>query len=226
MSKPTPVVRSRSFPSLTAMRQGLMSCAACGLLCSSAARAGACCCPRCGASLHMRKPHSVSRTWAFLIAAYILYIPANLLPIMETRSLLDDQEDTIMSGVIFLWTTGSWPLALVVFFASIVIPLLKLITLTALTISVQRKSTWQPHRRASLFRLIDLIGRWSMLDIYVLTVLVALVQMKSFATVNAGPGAISFGAVVVLTLFAANSFDPRFIWDYVKTDDDRSPRTA
>jgi len=211
---------------VTAARRGLMSCGACGLLCAPPKAGGNCHCPRCGAAVHVRKPHSISRTWAFLIAAYILYIPANLLPIMETRSLFGAQGDTIMSGVVFLWVSGSWPLALLVFFASIVIPMLKLLALTILTISVQRKSNWQPHQRASLYRFVELVGRWSMLDIYVATLLVALVQFKSFATIQAGPGAVAFGAVVVLTLLSANSFDPRYIWDFVKTDDDRSPHTA
>lgn len=205
----------------TALRLGLLSCSACGLLCAPAKKAGVSHCPRCGARLHLRKPNSISRTWAFLIAAYILYIPANLLPIMETRSLFGDQGDTIMSGVVFLWLSGSWPLALLVFCASIVIPMLKLLSLTMLAISVQRKSSWQPHQRASLYRFVDLVGRWSMLDIYVVTLLVALVQLKTFAAIQAGPGAIAFGAVVVLTLLSANSFDPRFIWDFVKSNDDR-----
>lgn len=209
----------------TALRRGLLSCNACGLLCAPTAHADACRCPRCGARLNARKPNSIARTWAFLIAAYIMYIPANLMPIMETRSLFGDQGDTIMSGVVFLWLTGSWPLALLVFCASIVIPMLKLLSLTILTISVQRKSSWQPHQRASLYRFVDLVGRWSMLDIYVVTLLVALVQLKSFAAIQAGPGAIAFGAVVVLTLLSANSFDPRFIWDFVKTNNDRSSET-
>jgi paraquat-inducible protein A len=174
----------------------------------------------------LRKPNSIARTWAFLIAAYILYIPANLMPIMETRSLFGDQGDTIMSGVVYLWLSGSWPLALLVFCASIVVPMLKLLSLTMLAISVQRRSAWQPHQRASLYRFVDLVGRWSMLDIYVVTLLVALVQLKSFAAIQAGPGAIAFGAVVVLTLLSANSFDPRFIWDFVKINDDRPPKNS
>jgi paraquat-inducible protein A len=223
MSDTTLIAPSRTS---TALGRGLLSCSACGLLCAPGKKADACHCPRCGARLSLRKPNSIARTWAFLIAAYILYIPANLLPIMETRSLFGDQGDTIMSGVVFLWVSGSWPLALVVFFASIVIPMLKLLSLTILTISVQRKSNWQPHQRASLYRFVDLVGRWSMLDIYVVTLLVALVQLKSFAAIQAGPGAIAFGAVVVLTLFSANSFDPRFIWDFSKTDDDRPPQAT
>jgi len=210
----------------TALRSGLLSCTACGLLCAPSSQDNACRCPRCGARLNARKPNSIARTWAFLIAAYIMYIPANLMPIMETRSLFGEQNDTIMSGVVFLWLSGSWPLALLVFCASIFVPLLKLFSLTVLTISVQRKSTWHPHQRAKLYRFVDLIGRWSMLDIYVVTLLVALVQLKSFAAIQAGPGAMAFGAVVVLTLLSANSFDPRFIWDFVKTTDDRSNQTT
>lgn len=208
---------------VTAAQSGLLSCPACGLLSAAPKReigAGqAACCPRCDAAIYTRKPNSIRRTWAFLAAAYILYIPANLLPIMVTSEIFSlPQSDTIMSGIVYLWLNGNWPLGLLVFFASIIIPLLKLVALTILTISVQRKSSWQPHQRASLYRFVDFVGRWSMLDIYVATLLVALVQFKSFALVQIGPGAVAFGAVVVLTLLAANSFDPRYIWDYVKTD--------
>jgi paraquat-inducible protein A len=155
----------------------------------------------------------VARTWALLIAAGIMYVPANLLPMMETRSLFGSQDDTIMSGVIYLWTSGSWDLALVVFIASIMVPLMKLIALTLLLVSVQRRSVWQPVQRTRLYRLVELVGRWSMLDIYVVTILAALVQIGSLATIKAGPAAMAFGAVVVLTMFAAMQFDPRLIWD-------------
>jgi paraquat-inducible protein A len=155
----------------------------------------------------------VSRSWALLIAAYILYIPANLLPIMETSSLFGAEKDTILSGVIFLWHSGSWDLALVVFIASIMVPLLKLMALTVLLVSVQRRSVWRPVQRTRLYRLVELVGRWSMLDIYVVTVLAALVQIGSLATIKAGPAVVPFGAVVVLTMFAAQQFDPRLIWD-------------
>jgi paraquat-inducible protein A len=206
----------------TAADAGLLSCPACALV-SRPPRGAAnvfamssAQCPRCGAGLHPRKPDSIVRTWAFLIGAYVLYIPANALPIMDTSSLFDAQRDTILSGAVYLWTTGSWGTALIVFIASIVTPLLKLFALTALVISVQRKSTWQPHRRAQLYRVVSLVGRWSMLDIFVVTVLVALVQLQSVAVITAGPGAFAFGAVVVLTMLAAFSFDPRLIWDPVK----------
>jgi paraquat-inducible protein A len=159
------------------------------------------------------KPGSLSRTWAFLVAAVILYIPANVLPVMHTEWLSGSEDDTILSGVIYLWSSGSWPLALVVFVASISVPLLKIATLGYLAASVQLGSTWQPRRRARLYRLVELIGRWSMLDIYVTAILVALVQAKALATIHAGPGALAFAAVVVLTMLAAMSFDPRLIWD-------------
>jgi paraquat-inducible protein A len=208
------------------MDAGLLSCPACELVSrppreaaddflSATAR-----CPRCGAGIHPRKPDSIGRTWAFLLAAYVLYIPANALPIMDTSSLFDAQQDTILSGVVYLWTTGSWVTALIVFIASIVTPLLKLFTLSGLVISVQRKSAWQPHRRAQLYRVVSLVGRWSMLDIFVVTVLVALVQLQSIAVITAGPGALAFGAVVVLTMFAALSFDPRLIWDAARATHD------
>lgn len=170
-------------------------------------------CPRCGSLLHFRKPASVVRCWSLLVAAYILYIPANLLTIMETGSLFDYRRDTIMSGIIHLWKTGSWMIAVIVFIASVTIPLLKLISLTLLLVSVHRRSLWRPRERTRLYRLIELVGRWSMLDIYVVTLLAALVQLGALATVKAGPGAVAFGAVVVLTMLASMQFDPRLIWD-------------
>ena len=118
-----------------------------------------------------------------------------------------------MSGVLYLWHSGSWDLALVVFIASIMVPLLKLIAMTLLLVSVQRRSVWQPLQRTRLYRIVEFVGRWSMLDIYVVTILAALVQIGSLATIKAGPAALAFGAVVVLTMFSALQFDPRLIWD-------------
>ena len=132
---------------------------------------------------------------------------------MQTSSLFGAQDDTIMSGIIYLWHSGSWDLALVVFIASIMVPLLKLIAMTVLLVSVQRRSVWQPMQRTKLYRIVELVGRWSMLDIYVVAILAALVKIGALATINAGPGALAFGAVVVLTMFAAMEFDPRLIWD-------------
>lgn len=170
-------------------------------------------CPRCGAALHFRKPASVSRSWALLIAAVILYVPANVLPMMKTSSLFGSQSDTILSGVVYFWTSGSWYLALIIFFASIMVPLLKMLALALLLVSVQLRTRWQPVQRARLYRLVEFVGRWSMLDIYVVAVIVALVQLKALATIQPGAGAAAFGAVVVLTMFSAMAFDPRLIWD-------------
>ena len=203
----------------TAARFGLVTCHGCGLLLKSDHVAEARC-SRCGCTLHDRKPNSLASSWAFVIAAVILYIPANLLPIMETSSLFGSQADTIMSGVVYLWRSGSWYLALVVFIASILVPMAKLIALILLLVSVQLHSRWQPLQRAKLYRMVELVGRWSMLDVYVVTLLVALVQLDALATIRPGPGALAFGAVVVLTLFAAMSFDPRLIWDSLEQDHD------
>jgi paraquat-inducible protein A len=198
---------------LSAAAQGYCSCHVCNLVSRPERSSVPAHCPRCGITLHFRKPDSVSRCWALLIAAYILYIPANLMTIMETGSLVKYRKDTIMSGVVELWRTGSWVIAIIVFIASVTIPLLKLISLTLLLVSVQRRSRWHPHQRTRLYRLVELVGRWSMLDIYVVTLLAALVQLGSMATVKAGPAALAFGAVVVLTMFASMQFDPRLIWD-------------
>lgn len=198
---------------VTAASCGLLSCHVCGLLSKGAHTGGTLHCPRCSAPLHFRKPNSIARSWAFLIAAYILYIPANVLPIMQASSILGAQDDTIMSGIIYLWHSGSWDLALIVFIASIMVPLMKLIAITLLLISMQRRSVWQPMQRTKLYRIVELVGRWSMLDIYVVAILAALVQIGSLATINAGPAALAFGAVVVLTMLSAMEIDPRLIWD-------------
>ena len=175
-------------------------------------------CPRCGARLHHRKPRSLQRTGALLLAATILYIPANLLPIMQTTSLGRVQSDTILSGAHYLLQSGMWPLALVVFVASILVPLLKILILTLLLVSIRWRWTWRPRDRTRLYRILELVGRWSMVDIFVVTILVALVQLGNVANVVAQSGAVFFAAVVVLTMLAAMSFDPRLIWD---TQDER-----
>jgi paraquat-inducible protein A len=198
---------------LTAADAGWLVCHTCGLVSRPGRVDAEARCPRCGDRLHARKHNSIARTWALMIAAAILYIPANLLPVMNTSSLFGSERDTIMSGVVYLWVSGDWPLSLLVFFASITVPVLKLIALALLLVSVQRRSTWEPQQRARLYRLVEFVGRWSMLDIYVVTLMAALVQLQSLATITAGPGAVAFGGVVVLTMFAAMSFDPRLIWD-------------
>ncbi|MBK5122427.1 paraquat-inducible protein A [Burkholderia sp. R-69980] len=208
-----------SAAAVTAARAGLFVCHDCGLLSKplfADTHVGVC--PRCGAVLHRRKPNSLARTWAFLFAAMILYIPAILLPVMVTSTLLGTQSDTILSGVVYLWTSGSWSLATIVFIASVVVPMLKLLSLVFLAWSTQLRSPLIPHKRTRIYRVVEFVGRWSMLDIYVITILVAFVQFGSIATIDAGPGSLAFGAVVVLTMFAALSFDPRLIWDAVESE--------
>ena len=205
----------------TALAASCASCHDCGLL-SRLPVAGAhgVRCPRCGAGLHGRKARSLERTWALVIAAALCYVPANLLPVMTVTSLGKRESDTIMSGVVYFLTHGMWPLAVVVFTASIFVPLLKLVSLVVLLISVQRSSSWRPVERTRLYRITEMIGRWSMVDIYAITILVALVRLGNLATIEAGTGAVFFGAVVVSTMLAAESFDPRLIWD---RSDARSP---
>ena len=199
----------------TALSASLVSCHSCHLLCkaASASKDAYAVCPRCGTRLHVRKPNSIARTWALVIAAFIFYIPANVLPITHVVSFGKAQSDTIMSGVIYFVKTGSWPIALVIFVASVFVPLLKLFLLTYLLISVHVKSQWRPKDRTRLYRITEAVGRWSMVDIYVVTILVALVKLGSLATIQAGAGAIFFAGVVIITIFAAMSFDPRLIWD-------------
>lgn len=206
----------------TARNASQISCHSCHLLCRiNFSKVGeSLVCPRCGSTLHQRKPNSLKRTWALVLAAVIFYIPANLLPVTVVISFGKAQADTIMSGVIYFVATGMWPIALVIFVASILVPMLKLSILIFLLISVQRKSAWRPKDRTRLYRITEAVGRWSMVDIYVVTILVALVNLGNLATIKAGPGAGFFAAVVVITIFAAMSFDPRLIWDAKETLDE------
>ena len=170
-------------------------------------------CPRCHARLHARKPHSLALTTLLVIGAAVLYVPANVLPVMDTHTFFDDENDTIMSGVLVLLHSGSWPIAVLVFIASIVVPLLKILALGVLLTSAWTRSAHRPMQRSELFRMVEFIGRWSMLDIYAISLLATLVQVQSFASVIVGWGAWAFGAVVVLTLLAARTFDERLLWD-------------
>lgn len=197
----------------TAAGHGLVACHVCELVTRAPRASVEGACPRCGAKLHSRKPNAIARTWALLIAAAILYLPANIEPVMITSSFLGTQSDTILSGVAYLYHSGSWPLAVLVFAASILVPLLKLIALSYLAASVQSRSRANPLQRTRLYRVLEFVGRWSMLDVFVVMVLAALVNMGALANIQAGRGAMFFGGVVVLTMLASMSFDPRMIWD-------------
>jgi paraquat-inducible protein A len=198
---------------LTAVEAGLVSCETCALLSRPVEATEPGHCRRCGGKLEWRRHRSIQYTWALVVAAAICYIPANVLPVLNTTTLGSTDSDTIMSGVALLYTTGSWPLALIVLIASVMVPLGKLIALSYLLISVQRGSIQSNRDRTRLYRLVEIIGRWSMLDVFVDTFTVALIQLQPLMSVEPGPGVLFFAAVVVLTMIAAESFDPRLIWD-------------
>ncbi len=168
--------------------------------------------------LWRRKPQSLARSWALLIAAMICYVPANLYPVMEVAGPGGSEADTILSGVQAMFAAGWYPVGLLIFFASITVPILKILSLMGLLISVQRRSHWRPRDRAVLYRVVEIIGRWSMLDMFVVSVMVALVQLGIVANVEPRIGATFFAGVVVLTIFAAQSFDPRLIWDAMEEE--------
>jgi paraquat-inducible protein A len=197
----------------TAMTAGLARCRHCGLLSGLTPAADTGYCPRCGRELSFRRHEAVQRTWALVIAAAICYIPANLLPVMTSVTVMGSQADTILGGVILLYQTGSWHLALIVLIASVMIPMAKLFALAYLLITVQRRSTKSSRERVRLYRLVEFIGRWSMLDVFVIAFVVALVQLKPLMAAQPRYGILFFAAVVILTIFAAQSFDPRMIWD-------------
>ena len=207
-------------PPLTALRARQVSCRDCGLLVPQMpGERGSQKCSRCAANLHSRHKDSLNRTWALLISAIIFYIPANLLPITLTTAVGKTEGDTIMQGVIYFMGSGDWPVALVIFTASILVPTLKMVALVYLLVSVQRHSTHRPLERTRIYRVVEFVGRWSMIDVFVVTIMVALVQLGALASVHAGSGAIFFCAVVITTMVAAKSFDPRLIWDESREND-------
>jgi len=190
-----------------------VSCESCHLLSRPASAEEPGFCARCGEKLEFRRRASIETTWALVIAAAVCYIPANVLPVLDTTTPTGSEPDTIMGGVIFLYTSGSWPLALVVLIASVMIPLGKLASLAYLLITIQTGSVKNSEERTRLYRMVVFIGRWSMLDVFVDTFTVALVQLQPLMSVAPGRGVLFFAAVVVLTMLAAESLDPRLIWD-------------
>ena len=198
---------------LTAMGQGLLNCETCGLLSRPAPGEDDGRCPRCDEALEFRKPASIQRTWAFLIGAAICYVPANLLPVLTTTTAAGADSDTILQGVVLLWSPTGWPLSLIVLFASIMIPSAKILALAYLLITVQRGAVENNEQRTRLYRMVEFIGRWSMVDVFVDAFTAALVQLQPLMSVAPAPGLFFFAAVVVLTMLAVESFDPRLIWD-------------
>lgn len=192
---------------------GLHGCDVCGLVSEVHGAIEHARCPRCAHALHRHAGLGLQRTWAYLIGAAVLYVPANVLPVMSTARAPDGREThTILGGILELWRIGSWELALIVFVASIAVPLMKMLVLTLLAITAQRRSTWAQSERTRLYRIVDAVGHWSMLDVFVVVLLVAMVRFGALASVEPEPGLLAFGAVVVLTMLATDAFDPRLIW--------------
>lgn len=196
------------IPTPTAAAAGLSACHTCGRVAAASIHQ----CPRCGAPIHPRKPDSLGRTVALLVAALALYVPANLLPIMSVQGLGGAQKNTILGGVATFWKTGSYPVAIIIFTASVVIPILKIVALATLCRALRRPST-NPRALTTIYRLTELVGRWSMVDVFVVAIMVTLVQLGRVMTIEAGPAALAFAAVVILTMVAAMTFDPRLMWD-------------
>jgi paraquat-inducible protein A len=204
-----------SARAMTAMQEGLQRCGSCSLLSRPAHSEAEGHCPRCGEELTFRKKKSLQRTLAYLIAATICYIPANILPVMTTITPSGRESDTIMQGVVLLWSPRGWPLSLIVLIASIMIPSAKIAALLHLVLSVRRGGVQRARQRGRLYHVVEVIGRWSMVDVFVDTFTVALIQLQPLLSVEPAPGLFFFAAVVVLTMLAVDSFDPRLIWDPV-----------
>ncbi len=205
---------------MRAIDAGILICGECHELNRQEPDSNSQICTRCGAIVHARRPNSLTRTWALLLTSAILYVPANILPIMTVNTLGQGEPDTIMSGVITLIKFGMLPIAAVVFIASILVPTFKLVGIGLLLYSVQRKQPLSARQRILMYRFIEFIGRWSMLDIFVIAILVAVVNFGRIASIEANLGAVAFASVVILTMLAAVTFDPRLIWDNTESDDD------
>ncbi|MGB3289444.1 MAG: paraquat-inducible protein A [Burkholderiaceae bacterium] len=189
------------------------SCESCGFIQSLPAADGHADCKRCGSRIHFRKPDSLARSWALVIAASIVYIPANVLPVMRVRTAASDGAHTILGGVIELWQLGSIDLAIIVFVASVVVPMTKLLALMVLMVKRQWRGNSIQRQRTRLYEFVEFIGQWSMLDVFVVILMTAMANFPGISQVIAGPGAVSFGGVVILTMLAAMSYDPRRGWD-------------
>jgi paraquat-inducible protein A len=197
---------------VSAMSRGVAGCHTCGLAVQMPDSTEVEC-PRCGAEVHYRKHDSINRAWAFLIAAFVMYIPANTEPMMRTTSLGNTSADTIMGGVMYFLSHGEWPLALVIFAASVMLPLLKMIAIAYILILTQRASSERRTERTNLYKIAEILGKWSMLDIFVVGLMAGLVQLGALTTIAPGPACIAFAGVVILTMFAEMAFDPKLIWD-------------
>ncbi|RKT22130.1 paraquat-inducible protein A [Paraburkholderia sp. RAU2J] len=205
-------------PSPRAGQLGLVACHGCGLVCAHMPRlSDDAPCPRCRRALHRRRPDSIARAWAFLIAAVICYIPANVLPVMHASLLGRGSDSTILHGIVEFWKAGSWGIAFVIFIASVVVPCTKFLVLGLLLATTQRRSRWAMHERARLYRLVEVVGYWSMLDVMVVAFVCALVRFHALSDSEPRIGILFFGLAVILTMLCAINFDPRLIWDAEET---------
>lgn len=201
-----------------ALSQGVVRCHVCGLVCEHVTGVHELPCPRCHAALHPRIPDSLSQTWALLLTGMLLYLPANLLPVMYNSYAGHGSESTIIGGIASFWSSGSQGLAVVIFIASVVVPCAKFGILSWLLIATKRRDVSGRVGRSRLFRLTEHIGYWSMLDVMVVALISALVQFPGFSTAEPRIGIVFFGAVVIFTLLAAMTFDPRLLWDNNKNE--------
>lgn len=200
---------------LTAREAGLARCTYCGALHRVPVATN---CRMCGSDVVARKPFSLQRTWAFLFMGMMAYIPANILPIMYTNSFSGATSDTILSGVLALAYSGSWLVALIVFVASVVIPVTKFIVIAGLALSLHFRWDMSKHTRHRLHTMTEFIGRWSMIDVFVVAVLAALIQLGAILTVEPGWGISAFALSVIFTMLSATALDPRLIWDGIHDD--------
>ena len=196
-----------------ALELGLIRCQTCGLAVSRVSLRVDPRCPRCQSRIEHRTPFSAEMTLAWLIAGMVFYIPANLLPVMHTRGLLGEADSTILGGIFEFWRAGDWDIALLIFIASVAVPFTKFIAIGLLLLTVRKNSRWQQHQRTSLYRIVEFIGYWSMLDVIVVALTSALMQFQVLGTAEPRAGIAFFCAVVVVTMLSALSFDPRLIWD-------------
>jgi paraquat-inducible protein A len=211
-------------PPPSAVSLGLCSCLSCGLVMAVPNGRTRWHCARCNAAVQARKPASLQRTAAWLLTAALLYIPANVLPVMVTRSVFGRDPHTLIGGIIELWQSGAWELALIVLVASIAVPLLKIAALSLLCWTAARGSEWRQRERAALYRLVETVGHWSMLDVFVVVLLVGMVHFGLLGRVEPAPGLLPFGGVVVATMLASASFDPRLIWPQRRSGDSDARR--
>jgi paraquat-inducible protein A len=191
--------------------QDTIACTVCDLVVTDTREGGRC--PRCEATLHLRKPDAMVRTTALVITGFLLYVPANIIPVLTTVRLGRADENTILSGVLELVQNDLWPLAIIVFSASIILPLLKLCGLSWMLIATRMGSRRLLVARTRFYRMIDLVGRWSNIDVFAVSVLIAALRFGALTEVHAGNGLVAFAAVVIVTMVATSVFDTRLMWD-------------